>query len=220
MLTPDWLDYFCNCWFPCATVYSLLRMVRKTKIVQWAPFCRRKHLVDERGQWRMARQFRADIKLMVTQITTLYNCGEQKSITMQCTKHHNLSAQPIWMLLLTLCIPWPQCTHLLIATSSMLMHHVTKQNNLKLVSWTWEWVQCSSVAFPVTRSESNSTPLGCGRTGFLQHECAADKFAEIARCNHVNMEQNLQGMFSTSSGIHAMKNYTVCKFTHYDSVCL
>ena len=36
---------------------------------------------------------------------------------------------------------------------------------VKLVSWTWEWVQCSSVAFPVTRFESNRPALGCGRTG-------------------------------------------------------
>ena len=37
------------------------------------------------------------------------------------------------------------------------------------------------------------------------YECAADKSAEIAWCNHVNIKQNLKGMFSTSCGIHAMK---------------
>ncbi len=35
--------------------------------------------------------------------------------------------QPTWVLLLTMSIPlWLQCTHLLMATSSSIMHHVTK----------------------------------------------------------------------------------------------
>ncbi len=35
--------------------------------------------------------------------------------------------QPTWVLLLTMSIPlWLQCTHLLMATSSRIMHHVTK----------------------------------------------------------------------------------------------
>ncbi len=35
--------------------------------------------------------------------------------------------QPTWVLLLTMSIPlWLQCTHLLMATSSKIMHHVTK----------------------------------------------------------------------------------------------
>ena len=68
------------------------------------------------------------------------------------------------------------------------------------LTWTWQWVQFSSVAFPVTGSESNRTPLGCGRM-------AADKSAEIVGCNHVNMEKNLKGIFSTSCGIHATNNW-------------
>ncbi len=40
---------------------------------------------------------------------------------------HRLNAQPTWVLLLTMAIPlWLQCTHLLMATSSRIMHHVTK----------------------------------------------------------------------------------------------
>ncbi len=43
--------------------------------------------------------------------------------------------------LLTMCISlWLQCTHLLMATSSRIMHHVTSSNHLRLVSWTWQWV--------------------------------------------------------------------------------
>ena len=38
-------------------------------------------LVDMRGQRRMARPVGADREAMITQITTLYNCGEQKSIS-------------------------------------------------------------------------------------------------------------------------------------------
>ncbi len=35
--------------------------------------------------------------------------------------------QPIWVLLLNMSVPlWLQCTHLLMATSSRIMHHVTK----------------------------------------------------------------------------------------------
>ena len=34
---------------------------------------------------------------------------------------------PFWVLLLIMCIPsWPQCTHILMATFSMIMHQVTK----------------------------------------------------------------------------------------------
>ena len=54
------------------TQHSLLRMVQQ--------FYRQKCLVDERGQQSMARVVRADRKATVTQITTLYNCGEQKSM--------------------------------------------------------------------------------------------------------------------------------------------
>lgn len=49
-------------------------------------FCRSKKLVYERGDRRMARLVRADKKAMVTQITTLYNRGAQKTISKH-TKH-------------------------------------------------------------------------------------------------------------------------------------
>ncbi len=37
--------------------------------------------------------------------------------------------------------------------------------------------------------------LGCCGTGDSHHGCAADKSAATARCYHVNMDQNLWGMF-------------------------
>lgn len=44
------------------------------------------------------------------------------------------------------------------------------RSHLKLVSWTWRWIQCSLFAFPVTGSETSRTVLGCGRTGDSQYE--------------------------------------------------
>ena len=95
-------------------------------------------------------------------------------------------------------------------TSHGYLHHdhaqCHKASSLKLVSWTWQWVQCSSVTFQVTWYESNRKPLGCGQMGDLQHACAANTSAEIVWCNHVNKEQNLKEM-STFCGIHAIKNW-------------
>ena len=57
-------------------------MVRKTKKTSnEQQFCGKKCLVKERGQWRRARLVEA-----VTQITTHYNSGMQKSISEQTTR--------------------------------------------------------------------------------------------------------------------------------------
>ncbi|KAK0143178.1 Transposable element Tcb2 transposase [Merluccius polli] len=58
----------------------------KEKISSERQFCGRKCLVDARGQRRMARLFRADRKATVTQITTRYNRGMQKSISERTTR--------------------------------------------------------------------------------------------------------------------------------------
>ncbi len=50
------------------------------------------------------------------------------------------------------------------------------------------------------------SPLGCGGTGDSHHGCAADKSAATAWCYHVNMDQNLWGMFPTLCWIYAVKN--------------
>ncbi len=68
-------------------------------------------------------------------------------------------------------------------------------NSLWLVSWTWQWVHFTQMASTVTRSQSNRVHLGCGGTGDSHHGCAADKSAATAWCYHVNMDQNLWGMF-------------------------
>ncbi len=45
--------------------------------------------------------------------------------------------------------------------------HFTR--HLRLVSWTWKWVNFSQMASTVTRSQSKRAPLGCGS----HHGCAA-----------------------------------------------
>ncbi len=76
-------------------------------------------------------------------------------------------------------------------------------NHLRLVIWTWKLVHFTQMAFTVTRSQSNRAPLGCGGTGDWHHGCAADKSAATAWCYHVNMDQNLWGMFPTPCWIYA-----------------
>ncbi len=92
------------------------------------------------------------------------------------------------------------------ATSSRIMHHITKLKYSQTGSWTWQWVHFTQMASTVTRSQSNRAPLGCGGTGDLHHGCAADKSAATAWCFHVNMDQNLWGMFPTPCWIYATKN--------------
>lgn len=49
--------------------------------------CRQNHLMDKRGQKRMARLIQPDRKTVVTQITSLYNRGEQKSNSEHTTQY-------------------------------------------------------------------------------------------------------------------------------------
>ncbi len=93
--------------------------------------------------------------------------------------------------------------HLLMATSSRIMSQ--SSNHLRLVSWTWQWVHFSQMASTVTRSQSNRAPLACGGTGDSHHGCAADKSAATAWCYHVNMDQNIWGIFPTPCWIYATK---------------
>lgn len=54
---------------------------QKQKTSSERQLCGRKCLVDEKGQQRISRMVESDRKASVTQITTLYNCGEQKTIS-------------------------------------------------------------------------------------------------------------------------------------------
>ncbi len=104
---------------------------------------------------------------------------------------------------------WLQCSHLLMATSSKIMHHVTKLKSSQtgfLMTMTWQWVHFTQMASTVTRSQSNRAPLGCGGTGDSHHGCAADKSAATAWCYHVNIDQHFWGMFPTLCWIYATKN--------------
>lgn len=50
--------------------------------------------------------------------------------------------------------------------------------------------------------ECSRPVLGCGRTGYLQHEWHICSGA-IMWCNHVNMDQSLKEMFLIPCGVHA-----------------
>ncbi len=89
---------------------------------------------------------------------------------------------------------WLQCTHLLMyfQQDNALCHKA------QIISdWFLEHdnVHFTQMASTITRSQSNRVPLGCGGTGDLHHGCVADKSAATAWCYHVNMDQNLWGMF-------------------------
>ncbi len=92
------------------------------------------------------------------------------------------------------------------ATSNRICTMSQSSNHLRLVSWTRQWAHFTQMASTVTRSQSNRAPLGCGRTVDSHHGCAADKSAATAWYYHVNMDQNLWGMFPTPCWIYATKN--------------
>ncbi len=92
------------------------------------------------------------------------------------------------------------------ATSSRIMHHVTKLKSSQTGFLNMSMSSLYSMASTVTRSQSNRAPLGCGGTGDSHLGCAADKSAGTAWCYHINMEQNLWGMFPTPCWIYATKN--------------
>ena len=73
--------------FSCTTIRRVDReWSEKEKISSELQFCGHKCLVDVRGQRRMARLVQADRKAAVTQITTRYNRGMQKSIYERTTR--------------------------------------------------------------------------------------------------------------------------------------
>ncbi len=67
------------------------------------------------------------------------------------------------------------------ATSSRIMHHVTKLKSSQtgFLNLTMSSLY-SNHNYTVTRSQSNRAPLGCGGTGDSHHGCAADKSAATA----------------------------------------
>ncbi len=76
--------------FSCTTISRVYReWSEKEKISSEWQLCRRKCLVDVRGQRRMGRLVRDDRKATVTQITTHYNQGMQNTIS-ECTTRRTL----------------------------------------------------------------------------------------------------------------------------------
>lgn len=64
--------------------------------------------------------------------------------------------------------------HLLMAALSIIM----TMSQSKAMYMTLDFMNLI-VLSPVSRSESNVIPLGCGRTEDWQHECTADKSVEM-----------------------------------------
>ncbi len=76
--------------FSRTTIFRVYReWSEKEKISSERQSCGRKCLVDVRDQRRMGRLVKDDRKATVTQITTRYNQGMQKTIS-ECTTHRNL----------------------------------------------------------------------------------------------------------------------------------
>ncbi len=108
-------------------------------------------------------------------------------------EHRFKQPQPTWVLLLTMSIPlWLQCTHLLMATSSRITHHVTK---LKSSQTGFLNMTMSSLYSNGLHSLQISIPIehlwDVVEWEIQHHGCAADKSAATAWCYHVNMDQNL-----------------------------
>lgn len=70
-------------------------------------------------------------------------------------------------------------------------------SHLGLLPRTWQWVKCISVASSVTRSESRSEHFG---DVIRSMNCAV---VIIIWRNHVSMDHNLKGKFSTPCANHA-----------------
>jgi len=107
-------------------------------------------------------------------------------------------------------IQWPAIS---LGENALLMikRHVTKLN-LYLVSWKWFLILLKWP--PVTSSQSNRAPLGCGGSGnshdgcaswmvdhWSHHGCAANKSVVF----YVNMDPNLREIFPWPCGICATK---------------
>lgn len=117
----------------------------------------------------------------------------------------------------------PQFTHLIMATSNMILHHVTKSSETGSMNMTVSSVYVRGLpSHQITSSESNRAPLGCERMVHSfnrdsQHEHSAVKSATIMWCNHISKDQNFKGIFPC--GIHATRNWSCSenkrRNTHY-----
>lgn len=166
-------------------------------------FSRPKCLVHARGPKRMARLLWAKKKAITTQMTTCLSAPTWKhGFTLPCINTsrqfsaggvilcknflaHFESLSANWALFK--CQTW-----IWLPTSSSTVHRVPifwwlLPNHLKLVSQIWKQDL-------VTSTVTNRALLGC-ETGASHHGCGADKCAACVWRYHVNMKQNLRGVF-------------------------
>ncbi len=109
-------------------------------------------------------------------------------------------------LICVLCPPLLQCTHLLMATSSRIMHHVTKPKSSQsgFLNMTMSSVYSNGLhSHQISIQEST---FGMWWRRDLHHGYTAYKSAATAWCYNVNIDQNLRGMFPTPCWIYATKN--------------
>ncbi len=159
-------------------------MLRKIENTPWAAVVWTKKV---RGEWADWLEM---IERTVTQITTRYNQGMQNTISERTTRRTLKQKTKLGASDGYFQQDNAPCHTAQIISDWFLEHG----NEFTLLKW-----------LPVTRSQSNRAPLGCGGTGDSHHGCAAEKSAETAWCYHVNMDQNLWGMFPTPCWIYATK---------------
>ncbi len=94
----------------------------------------------------------------------------------------------------------------LMATSSRIMHHATKLKSPQTGFLNMTMSSLYSNGLHSHQISIRKSTFGMWWNGRVHHGCAADKSAETVWCYHVNMDQNLWGMFPTPCRIYATNN--------------
>lgn len=98
---------------------------------------------------------------------------------------------------------WTKCTHLIIATYSIMCHVSTQ---IVVSNWSMNMTMSSISKQPSQSPDLNLVEhfLRCNRLKNWQHEqIAADILIATMWCNHVTIDQNLKAIFTAPCEIHA-----------------